>query len=208
MAKQPTLEMVKLKQITISKTNPRKKFDEESIKELSDSIFQKGVLQPIVLRKVGKGYELVCGERRFRAATLVMESNPERDAIPATIHELTNKEAMEIQIVENLQRKDVHPMEEAVAFKGLIDLKTYDVQEIANRVGKSVTYVAQRLKLNDLIEDFQKAFYSERMTIATALKIVKLRKEDQQVYWEDNFEGVIGKPELSTKKKGVKALVE
>lgn len=197
MTKQPTLEMVKLKQITISKTNPRKTFDAESIKELSDSIFQKGVLQPVVLRKLGKGYELVCGERRFRAASIVMQGNPERDSIPATIHVLTDEEALELQIVENLQRKDVHPMEEAVAFKGLIDLKKYNVQEIANRVGKSVTYVAQRLKLNDLIEYFQKAFYADRMTIATAMKIVKLRKEDQQVYWEDNFEGETGKIETS-----------
>jgi|GEM_PF-583558 len=197
MAGQTTLEMVKLKQITISKTNPRKKFDEESIKELSDSIFQKGVLQPVVLRKLGKGYELVCGERRFRAASIVMQNNPERDAIPATIHELTNDEALELQIVENLQRKDVHPMEEAVAFKGLIDLKKYDTQEIANRVGKSGTYVAQRLKLNDLSEDFQKAFYADRLTIATAMKIVKLRKVDQDEYWNEEFEGETGKIEVS-----------
>lgn len=181
------LKEVNLADITVSRTNPRKHFDEESIKELAASIKEKGVLQPIVVRLNGKAgkYELVAGERRFRASKIA-----EAKTIPAVIRELSDDEALELQIIENLQRKDIHPMEEAVAFKGLMVMKKMEVKEIAQRVGKSPQYVAQRLKLNDLIEEFQKAFYKERMTIATALTIARLRPEDQKEFWDEDDNGM------------------
>ncbi len=185
------LKEIPLKDIVISKTNPRKTFDEASIEELAQSIFEKGVLQPIVVRKNGAPgkYEIVCGERRYRASIKAQVLNKNLTTIPAVIRELTNEEALELQIIENLQRKDVHPMEEAVAFKGLIDLKKFDVHEIAKRIGKGATYVAQRLKLNDLIEQFQKAFYQDRMNLTDAMKLCKLAAADQKEIWKEDGEG-------------------
>lgn len=121
------LKEIKLADIVIGKTNPRKTFDEQIIEELAQSIIEKGVLQPIVVRVNGKPgkYELVCGERRVRASLKAQTAKKTITTIPAVIRQLTNEEALEVQIIENLQRKDVHPMEEAVAFKGLIDLKKF-----------------------------------------------------------------------------------
>lgn len=192
------LKEIKLADIVISKTNPRKTFDEQSIEELAQSIIEKGVLQPIVVRVNGKPgkYELVCGERRVRASLKAQTAKKTITTIPAVIRQLTNEEALEVQIIENLQRKDVHPMEEAVAFKGLIDLKKFDVHEIAKRIGKGPQYVAQRLKLNDLIGEFQKAFFQDRMTTTTAFALAKLRAEDQKEIWEDDYAGNEQKIEL------------
>lgn len=184
------LKELKLDDIIISRTNPRKHFDEESINELAQSIIEKGVLQPIVVRLNGKPgkYELVCGERRLRASKVAQTAKKTITTIPAVIRELTDDEALELQIIENLQRKDIHPMEEAVAFKGLMVMKKMDVKEIAGRVGKSPNYVAQRVKMNDLIEPFQKAFYQDRMTIQMAVTVARLRPEDQKEIWEEEFE--------------------
>lgn len=189
---------VKLADITVSKTNPRTTFDEEAVNELANSIESKGVIQAIVVRPANKPgkYELVCGERRYRASLIVMKKHPERNDIPANIRELTDDEARELQIIENLQRKDVHPMEEAVAFKGLIDLKKFEVKEIAARVGKSETYVAQRLKFNDLVPEFQKAFYQNRMKIVDAQKVCVLSAETQKHLWEEEFADSTGTIEI------------
>lgn len=107
------LKEIKLADIVISKTNPRKTFDEQSIEELAQSIIEKGVLQPIVVRVNGKPgkYELVCGERRVRASLKAQTAKKTITTIPAVIRQLTNEEALEVQIIENLQRKDVHPMQ-------------------------------------------------------------------------------------------------
>ncbi|MBK7885509.1 MAG: ParB/RepB/Spo0J family partition protein [Chitinophagaceae bacterium] len=101
--------------------------------ELVESIKTNGVLQPILVRPKGKGYMLVCGERRYRAT-----KEAGLTEVPAVIREMTDDEALEAQIIENLQRKDVHPMEEAVAFNSLIENKKYSVIEVAARVGKKI----------------------------------------------------------------------
>lgn len=174
-----------LKLIEVSKTNPRKHFEQESINELSDSIKKVGVIQPIVVRpQLGKfTYELVCGERRYRASKIA-----KKETIPCRIIELTDEEAFDMQIIENLQRKDVHPMDEAVAFHSLQIMKKFDIDEIAKRVAKSTTYVAQRLRLNELIEEFQKAFFEEKMTLGTALQLAKFSSIDQKDMWNTEFE--------------------
>lgn len=183
--KKPEFKELKLADIVVSKSNPRKEFDEESLFELAESIRENGVLQPIVVRPKDGKHELVCGERRYRASMLVKGAIKTRDTIPAVVREMTDEEALELQIIENLQRKDVHPMEEAVAFKNLIEYKKLAVPEIAKRVGKNPKYVAERLKLNELIDQFQKAFYKNRMTLVTAMKICKLSPDDQKDFWDD-----------------------
>lgn len=173
----PALVSVKLSDIVTSETNPRKEFDAESISGLAQSIKEKGVLQPIVIRKNGKPgkYELVCGERRYRASKIAGLAE-----IPATVRELTDEEAFELQITENLQRKDVHPLDEAVAFKSLMERKGETAKDVGLRFGKSEAFVVGRLKLNDLMPEFKKDFYAGKMLIGHAFLLARLTKEDQE----------------------------
>lgn len=128
-------QQIPLKDITPDPNQPRKFYDEQSMQDLTDSVRESGVLQPILVRKKakGKGYLLVCGERRYRASVAVQTAFKTRDTIPAVIRELSDEEALQLQIVENLQRKDVHPMEEAVGFKSFIEGKNWSFEEIAKR---------------------------------------------------------------------------
>lgn len=182
------MKMVKLGNINPSPTNPRKTFDEDAIVELSTSIAEKGVIQPVLLRPLGKDtYELVCGERRYRASLKVKDTPSVNGQIPAYIRDMSDDEALELQITENLQRKDVHPMEEAVGFKALLDAgKT--AEEISFRVGKSVHFVNQRLKLNMLTEPWQKLFYYDKVSLTDALKVALLKTEHQEELLEQEGE--------------------
>lgn len=192
----PTFKMIPLSDIAIGKTNPRKDFDQETSQELIDSVREKGVLQPVIVRASGKGYELVCGERRYRAAKAVQVAIKDRTTIPAMIRELSDDEVIELQIIENLQRKDVHPMEEASAFKQLMDSKKFNIEEIAKRVGKSGNYVAQRLKLNDIIPEYQKAFYQNKLSLISMTKLFKISKEDQKDMFKEQMHGNGGKIQI------------
>jgi ParB/RepB/Spo0J family partition protein len=188
---------IPLANIEVSRTNPRKNFDQTALDELAASIFEKGVLQPIIVRAKGDKYEVVAGERRFRASVLVENTNAGRNTIPAIIRDLSDAEVMEIQIIENLQRKDVHPMEEAVGFLHLASIKGMDAKEIAARVGKSVTYVAQRMKFNELIEPIQKVFYEGRIKAKDALAIAAMSKDTQEAMYEKHIDGESGELEFN-----------
>lgn len=161
---------VLLSEIRPDPNQPRKYYDETAMQELTDSVREKGILQPILIRPNGKGYIIVCGERRYRAAMAVQIAIKDRKEIPAVIRELSDDEALELQIIENLQRKDVHPMEEAVAFKSLLE-KGKSAEEVAARVGKSVFYVRQRMKLNSLTKEWQKVFYNGQLNNTEAMKL-------------------------------------
>lgn len=175
-------KLIPLKDIHPDPNQPRKIYDETAMQELVESVKAKGILQPILIRPNGNGYKLVCGERRYRAST---EAGLQE--IPAVIRELSDDEALELQIIENLQRKDVHPMEEAVAFKSLLDHKKYAVGEIANRVGKREFYVKQRLKLNSLVQPWQQLFYKNGLSLSDALRIALLEtKLQEDLFKEEN----------------------
>ena len=178
MKQNTTMPMVLLSAIIIGKTNPRKVFDEDAINELAQSIKQKGVIQPILLRPVGDSLELVCGERRYRASMIAGLTE-----IPAYVRTLTDDEALEAQITENLQRKDVHPMDEAYAFKQL--LEKYKLEEVAAKVGKKDYFIRQRMKLNDLTPEWQKLFYKNLISISDALKISMLPIPSQKAILDD-----------------------
>lgn len=166
--------------ITADPNQPRKFFDESSMAELTESVKANGILQPILVRPNAEkpGYLLVCGERRLRAA-----KEAGLTEIPAVIRELSNDEALEVQIVENLQRKDVNPMEEAVAFKSLAE--RFEVEEIAAKVGKSKSYVAQRLSLNNLIPALQEVLYAGKILVVDAYKLARSSQEAQKEVAED-----------------------
>lgn len=183
------LRVLKLSEIQISKTNPRKVFDGTAQAELTESIKEHGVLQPILVRPTKKGFELVCGERRYRSATAAgLES------IPASIRELSDDEAFELQIIENLERKDVHPLEEAEAFKRMLDCGRYTLQDIAAKMAKPENFITQRLKLNDLIIDIKKDFYDGELGVGHAFEIARLDPEMQEgllKFYKDRY-GVKG----------------
>lgn len=170
--------------------NHRSEYEADSMQELTDSIREMGVLQPVLVRPAkeeGK-YELVAGRRRYIAAVAVQALIKTRNTIPAIIRELTDDEVVEMQLVENLQRKDVHPMDEAAGFKRIMEQRGWTVHEIAARVGKKPQYVAARLKLNELAPEFQKAFYNNRLSQVDVTKLFKLSVEQQQELYSEEFD--------------------
>ncbi len=180
-----------------SKTNPRKSFNDKELKELAASIKSVGILQPLIVRLTSRVvppyYEIICGARRFRAGMLV-----NLDTFPVIVKAMTDEQVLEVQIVENLQRADVHPLDEAAGYKCLIDSGRYDVQAIATRVGKLPNYIYGRLRLNYLIEDVKKALDADEITIAHALLFAnldeKIQKETFEIYksntWRQTIKGL------------------
>jgi len=176
--------------IAPSATNPRKNFDQSALEELASSISRHGVLQPVVVRswpasrKPPKGtpeplYELVVGERRWRAAQLAG-----LEAIPATVREMADAEVVEVQIVENLQRADLHPLEEADGYRQLM-AKGHDVARIAEQTGRSVKYVYDRVKLLSLTKAAQRAFLAGDFTAGHAVILARLKPADQERVMND-----------------------
>jgi len=163
-----------------STTNPRQTFEPSKLEELAESIRQHGLIQPITVRPNADGFEIVAGARRFRAAQLA-----ELFSVPARIVELNDAQAMEWQLVENSQRVDVHPYEEAQGFQRLLDLPGYDVNAIAAKSGKSASHIYARLSLLQLIPTVAEAFVEERITASHANLIARLPQEHQAEAFEN-----------------------
>lgn len=140
-----SIKMVDINMIQANKYQPRKNFDEEKITQLSESIKEHGVIQPIILKKVGQAYNIIAGERRWRAAKLANIEN-----VPAIIMNLTEKDILEVSLVENIQRQDLNPIEEALAYRRLIDDFNLTQEQLSNRIGKSRTAVTNCLRLLNL----------------------------------------------------------
>jgi len=180
-------QYISLSLITISPLNYRGKsglVNEESLKELAESIKIHGVIQPVLIRAIPEGkYELVVGERRFRASKIVGTK-----VIPSIICNLSDEEVQEIQIIENLQREDPHPMAEALGIQQLLSLKDNKntVDDIAKRICKSVAYVYQRIKLCNLTENFREMFFVNKINISQALKIARLDAGSQEDFYNAN----------------------
>ena len=165
--------------------NPRKNFDEQTLTELADSIRQQGVLQPVGVRPIPgtERYEIVFGERRYRASLMAG-----REYIPAVIFDtLSDKEAEEMAITENLQRQDIAPMEEAVAFRNLIESGRYDTQSLAVQVGKSETYIRTRMKLTTLIPEIASLLDTDDITVSVASEICRYGEDIQLEVYEKHL---------------------
>lgn len=156
---------------------PRKSFNDEALKQLSESIEEHGVLQPITVRKSGKDYIIVMGERRYRASKLA-----KKKTIPSIVREYDNNDILEIQIIENLQRQDVEPTEEAEAVAFLSE--KYSPTEISKRLGRTENFVRQRLKLAGLIEGFKVFVRNGEMTISLGIGVALFEPEEQQMMLE------------------------
>ncbi len=182
------IQYIDITSIEQNPNNPRKTFDEVDLGELSESIKKQGVLQPITVRPVSISdrnaeYRIVCGERRWRAASMAGLQE-----IPAIVRELTDDEAMDVAITENLQRKDVSPLEESDAFKYLLD-KGCTIADLCGRFGKSEFFVRQRLRLQILIPDFRSLLESGEIYISQTMEIIKFEEAVQQMVFDDHFSG-------------------
>ncbi len=167
-----------LSMLTESTTNPRRIFEETSLKELAETIRSQGILSPLLVRPVGgRTFEIVFGARRYRAAQLA-----EKQDVPVRIKNMTDAEVLEAQLIENLQRRDVHPMEEANGFRALLNLEEpkYSIEQIAAKTGKSPVYVATRLRLTELVPVAVEAFYREEIGVGHALLLAKLQPLQQE----------------------------
>jgi ParB family chromosome partitioning protein len=169
-----------------SSTNPRKVFDEERLEELAGSIRSKGVLSPLLVRRINGHFEIVTGARRYRAA-----QRAGLDEVPVRIGAFTDEEALEIQIIENIQRADVHPFEEAQGFRALLDREgaDYSIEKIAAKTGKAASFIAKRLKLLDLTQPAADAFTAGHIGVEHASLIAKLVPEMQEKALAHCFDG-------------------
>lgn len=172
--KEAQIEEIKLTEIRPNPYQPRKTFEEEALRELSESIETHGVIQPISLRKSIKGYEIVVGERRYRAAKLAGMKT-----IPAVVKELTDDQMMELALIENLQRENLNPLEEAKAYQKLMEHLQMTQESLANRLGKSRPHVTNYLRLLQLPQMVQDYLAEEKLTMGHARALLGLKNSQK-----------------------------
>lgn len=172
----PAETMMKISDIEPNREQPRKKFDKEALEELADSIRQFGIIQPIVVQKKDDYYEIIAGERRWRAAKLAKVKE-----VPVIIKEYTKQEVMEIALIENIQRKDLNPIEEALAYKSLIDEYNLKQDDLAKRVSKSRAAIANSMRLLRLVDEVQNMLINEEISMGHARALLALDQEDLQL---------------------------
>lgn len=168
--------MMKISDIEPNREQPRKNFDKEALQELADSIKQFGIIQPIVVQKKDDYYEIIAGERRWRAAKLAKLKE-----VPVIVKEYSDREVMEIALIENIQRKDLNPIEEALAYKSLIDEYSLKQEELANRVSKSRTAIANSMRLLKLTDSVQNMLINDEISMGHARALLTLEQEDLQI---------------------------
>ena len=155
---------------------PRKHFDEEKLEELASSIQQHGLIQPIVLRKLKTGYEIVAGERRWRACRIVGLKE-----VPCIVKELTDEENMLLAIIENMQREDLNPIEEAEGLKQMIDTYGLTQEQVSYSVGKSRPYITNSLRLLKLPEEVRTLTASGEISVGHAKALAAVKDRDKQI---------------------------
>jgi len=165
---------IPLTEIRSNPYQPRKEFDEQSLREFADSIKEHGVIQPIIVKKSIKGYEIIAGERRTRASKMAG-----KETIPAIIRDFTDQEMMEIALIENIQREDLNPIEEAEALAKIIESNNMTQEEAAKKFGKSRSYITNILGLLSLPEKTKKYVREGKISMGHARVLSKLSDTDQ-----------------------------
>ncbi|MCR5767539.1 MAG: ParB/RepB/Spo0J family partition protein [Lachnospiraceae bacterium] len=169
------LVMVSINQIDPNRKQPRKKFDDEKLEELAESIKEHGIIEPLVVSKVGNRYQIIAGERRWRAARLAKLKE-----VPVVIGEYTDREIVEIALIENIQREDLNPIEEALAYKSLIDEHNLRQEEVAERVSKKRVTITNSLRLLKLDERVQEMLIDGKITSGHARSLLAIEDKEHQ----------------------------
>jgi ParB family transcriptional regulator, chromosome partitioning protein len=166
------IQEISIKELRPNPYQPRKTFKQETIDELKESILQHGILQPLIVRKSIKGYEIVVGERRYRAA-----KEAKLKTVPAVVRDLTEQQMMEFALLENLQREDLTPIEEARAYQALIDHLNITQEELAKRLGKSRPHIANHIRLLSLPKDVQQLITDGILSMGHGRALLGLKKK-------------------------------
>lgn len=169
------VQRVALNRIRPCPFQPRKDFQEEALRELTDSIREQGIVQPLIVRARGEGFELIAGERRWRAAQLAGLAH-----VPVLVREADDTAALELALIENLQRENLNPLEEAQGYRQLLDQFHLRQEDIASKVGKSRVAVANALRLLNLPSEVQAHLRSGRLSVGHAKVILGLRLPEEQ----------------------------
>lgn len=167
--------MVKLSKVEPNREQPRKNFDEDSLQELAESLKQFGMLQPILVQNRGDYYEIIAGERRWRAAKIAGLKE-----VPVIVRELTDQEIVEISLIENIQREDLNPIEEAQAYKRLLTEFHLKQDEVAERVSKSRTAVTNSMRLLKLCDEVQKMVVDDMICTGHARALISIEDPEEQ----------------------------
>jgi len=164
-----------IEEIHPRRSQPRKHFDESNLQELAETIKEKGILQPLTVRRIEGGYELLAGERRWRAAQKagLME-------VPVILREADDREALEISLIENLQREDLNPIEEAEGYRNLIETFSISQEEASKRVGKDRTTITNALRLLSLSSEIKNHLIQNRITAGHARALLSLESKEKQ----------------------------
>lgn len=171
--KEEVIEL-KLSELRPNPYQPRKVFDAEKLQELANSIKEHGVFQPIIVKKSIKGYEIIAGERRYKASQLAG-----KETIPAIVRDFTDENMMEIALLENLQRENLNSIEEATAYQKLLSSLKVTQEELANKLGKSRSHITNMLGLLELPEEVKNLIAEEKITMSHARVLSKMKDKDE-----------------------------
>lgn len=174
-----TVDLDKLK---AREDQPRKNFDDDSLEELANSIKADGVIQPIVVRKVGDKYEIIAGERRFRASKLAG-----LEKVPIVVKNVSDRKARELALVENIQREDLNPIEEAISLKTLMEEYKLTQQELSDIVGKSRSYIANNLRLLNLSDYIKEYLIRGELSPSQGRTLLSLETEEERKKYLDKL---------------------
>lgn len=161
--------------IVANEDQPRKNFVEEELKDLASSIEKYGIIQPLLLKKKEDKYEIIAGERRFRAAKLAG-----LEKVPAIVKDITDHESSRIAIIENIQRKDLNPVEEAMSYRHLLDSQDLTQKELAEEIGKSRQYIGNTIRLLNLDPRVLKLLEEEKISVSHGKKLLSIKDGDRQ----------------------------
>ena len=174
--KNKQIQDIELDKIVPNRYQPRREFSDDSIKELAETLDKDGLLQPIVVREDGEDhYEIIAGERRYRAAKSL-----NWETIPAIVNNMNDDQAASLALIENLQREDLNPIDEAKAYTNLMKLNDLTQTALAKDMGKSQSYVANKLRLLKLDDDVQKALIEGKITARHGRALLNLSNDDQE----------------------------
>jgi ParB family chromosome partitioning protein len=174
-AEPKTLLYCGIEEIIPNRSQPRKHFDESKLQELAESIKEKGILEPLIVRRTDQGYELIVGERRWRAA-----QKAGLKEVPVIVKEVEGREVLEISLIENLQREDLNPIEAAEAFKHLIEEFNLSQEDLSKRIGKDRTTITNTLRLLKLPLEVRNQLLQNRITSGHARAILSLESKEKQ----------------------------